>query len=46
MIELHERLAAYQKQRKLSSKGKLAAILFVSRLAKRDGYRRANSRSS
>ena len=37
MIELHERLAVYQKQRKLSSKGKLAAILFVSRLAKRDG---------
>lgn len=37
MSELHRRLAAYQKDRKLTSKGKLSAILFVSRLAKRDG---------
>ena len=37
MSELHQRLSAYQKDRKLTSKGKLAAILFVSRLARRDG---------
>ena len=37
MSELHNLLAEYQKDRKLTSKGKLAAILFVSRLAKRDG---------
>ena len=37
MSELHQQLAEYQKDRKLTSKGKLAAILFVSRLAKRDG---------
>lgn len=33
MTELDKRLAAYQKERKLTSKGKLAAILYVSRLA-------------
>lgn len=37
MTELHRRLASYQSAKKLTSKGKLAAILFVSRLAKRDG---------
>lgn len=37
MSDFHQRLGAYQKDRKLTSKGKLAAILFVSRLAKRDG---------
>lgn len=30
-------LAAYQKQQKLTSKGKLAAMLFVTRLAKKNG---------
>ncbi len=37
MTELHRRLSSYQSAKKLTSKGKLAAILFVSRLAKRDG---------
>jgi hypothetical protein len=37
MSELSTALAAYQKQRKLTSKGKLAAMLFVSRLAKKNG---------
>ncbi len=36
MDKLHEILAAYQKERKLTTKGKLGAILFVSRLAKKD----------
>jgi len=37
MSELFARLASYQKERKLTSKGKLAAILYVSRLAKKNG---------
>ena len=37
MSELDRRLSAYQKERKLTSKGKLAAILYVSRLAKKEG---------
>lgn len=37
MSELDKRLSAYQKERKLTSKGKLAAILYVSRLAKKEG---------
>lgn len=35
--ELNKKLAAYREEKKLTSKGKLAAILFVSRLAKRNG---------
>ena len=35
--DLEEKLAAFQKQKRLTSKGKLAAILYVSRLAKREG---------
>ncbi len=37
MDKLNNRLSAYQKARKLTSKGKLAAILYVSRLAKKNG---------
>lgn len=37
MTELQKRLFAYQKEKKLTSKGKLAAILFVSRLANKEG---------
>lgn len=37
MSELKQNLANYQVDRKLTSKGKLAAILFVTRLAKRGG---------
>jgi hypothetical protein len=37
MVDLNARLAAYQKERKLTTKGKLAAILYVSRLAKNQG---------
>lgn len=37
MIELQTKLAAYQKEKKLTTKGKLAAILYVSRLASRNG---------
>jgi hypothetical protein len=37
MSELKQQLASYQIDRKLTSKGKLAAILFVTRLAKRGG---------
>jgi hypothetical protein len=37
MTELEKRLFAYQKEKKLISKGKLAAILFVSRLANKEG---------
>ena len=37
MTKLEKQLAEYQKDKKLTSKGKLAAILFVSRLAKREG---------
>lgn len=37
MSALQDKLVAYQKERKLTTKGKLAAILFVSRLAKKDG---------
>jgi hypothetical protein len=37
MPELYQKLAAYQKAKRLTSKGKLAAILYVSRLAKKNG---------
>lgn len=37
MSKLSTALAAYQEQRKLTSKGKLAAMLFVTRLAKKNG---------
>lgn len=37
MSELDDRLSAYQKTHRLTSKGKLAAILYVSRLAKKSG---------
>ena len=37
MKELHAQLAAYQKKNGLTTKGKLAAILYVSRLAKEKG---------
>ena len=37
MNELDSRLSAYQKAQKLTTKGKLAAILYVSRLAKKNG---------
>lgn len=37
MSKLTLALAAYQKQQKLTSKGKLAAMLFVTRLAKKNG---------
>lgn len=37
MSELKDSLAEYQKSKKLFTKGKLAAILFVSRLAKKNG---------
>lgn len=37
MPDLKTRLAAYQKARKLTTKGKLASILYVSRLAKQRG---------
>ena len=37
MTEIEKRLAAYQLENKLTSKGKLAAILYVSRLAKKEG---------
>jgi hypothetical protein len=37
MSKISTTLAAYQKQRKLTSKGKLAAMLFVTRLAKKNG---------
>ena len=37
MTELEKLLAAYQLENKLTSKGKLAAILYVSRLAKKTG---------
>ena len=36
-VDLKAQLLAYQKQKKLTSKGKLAAILFVSRLARKNG---------
>jgi len=38
MKELHARLAAFQQQHKITSKGKLAAILFVSREAKKKKF--------
>ncbi len=37
MSELQAKLAAYQKDKKLTTKGKLAAILYVSRLANKSG---------
>jgi Domain of unknown function (DUF4928) len=37
MSKLEQRLAEYQKERKVFRKGELAAILFVSRLAKKQG---------
>lgn len=37
MNELDRRLFAYQKDRKLTSKGKLAAILYISSIAKKNG---------
>jgi hypothetical protein len=37
MSDLKTRLAAYQKSHKLTTKGKLASILYVSRLAKQRG---------
>ncbi|EMQ2085148.1 DUF4928 family protein [Salmonella enterica subsp. enterica] len=37
MTDLASRLAEFQKANKLTSKGKLATMLFVSRLAKKDG---------
>jgi len=37
MTELEKRLFAFQKELKLTSKGKLAAILYVSGLAKKEG---------
>lgn len=37
MTDLANRLAEFQKANKLTSKGKLATLLFVSRLAKKDG---------
>lgn len=37
MEDLYAKLAAYQKSRKLTSKGKLAVILYVSRLARKKG---------
>ena len=37
MNELDRRLLAYQKEHRLTTKGKLASILYVSRLAKKNG---------
>jgi hypothetical protein len=37
VTELEEKLTAYQKEKRLTSKGKLAAVLYVSSLAKKQG---------
>lgn len=37
MAELQQKLTEYQREKRLTSKGKLAAILYVSRLARKNG---------